>query len=88
MNKGDALSQGVTLSKELSPPVIFSAKNDKKYFKSSVVYSKALEDIGASVRVHFFDKGGHGFGLRPKEDSAAKWPDLCLQWLKDVRILK
>ena len=31
----------------------------------SIVYAKALTTVGQDVEVHFFAKGGHGFGYDP-----------------------
>ncbi|NCF13532.1 MAG: alpha/beta hydrolase fold domain-containing protein, partial [Verrucomicrobiaceae bacterium] len=67
MNKGEVLSKEFTVSNEISPTLIVSAKDDKGFFPGSPIYAKALKEAGASVRVHFFEKGGHGFSLRPKE---------------------
>jgi acetyl esterase/lipase len=51
MNKGNMLKQEFSVSSELAPTLIISAKDDKKYFSGSPVYAKALKDAGASVRV-------------------------------------
>ena len=73
---------------QLSPTLIVSAKDDKGFFPGSQIYADALEEAGASVRNHFFEKGGHGFSLRPKEHPLSTWPDLCLQWFRDNKIVK
>ena len=88
MNKGKKLSKEFTVSNEISPTLIVSAKDDKSFFPRSPIYATALKEAGASVRVHFFDKGGHGFSLRPKEHPISTWPDLCLQWFRDKDIIK
>ena len=87
MNKGEALSEDFTVSDELSPTLIITAKDDG-FFPGSEIYAKALEEAGASVRVHFFEKGGHGFSLRPKQHPLSTWPDLCLQWFRDKNIIQ
>lgn len=87
MNKGEALSEDFTVTDEISPTLIITAKDDG-FFPGSPIYAKALEEAGASVRVHFFEKGGHGFSLRPKEYPLSTWPDLYLQWLKDMKIIE
>jgi acetyl esterase/lipase len=87
MNKGEALSEDFTVSDELSPTLIITAKDDG-FFPGSEIYAKALKEAGASVRVHFFEKGGHGFTLRPKQYPLSTWPDLCLQWLRDKNIIQ
>jgi len=88
MNKGKELSKEFTVSSEISPTLIVSAKDDKGFFPGSPIYANALKEAGASVRVHFFEKGGHGFSLRPKQYPLSTWPDLCLQWFRDKDILE
>ena len=82
------LSQEFAVSNELSPTLIVSAKDDKGFLPGSQIYSEALKEAGASIRVHFFEKGGHGFSLRPKEYPLSTWPDLCLQWFRDKDIIE
>jgi acetyl esterase/lipase len=87
MNKGKELSEDFTVSDELSPTQIITAKDDG-FFPGSEIYAKALKEAGASIRTHFFEKGGHGFSLRPKQHPLSTWPDLCLEWLRDKKILQ
>jgi acetyl esterase/lipase len=88
MNKGKELSKEFTVSNEISPTLIVSAKDDKGFFPGSPIYANALREAGASIRVHFFEKGGHGFSTRPKEYPLSTWPDLCLRWFRDKDILE
>jgi acetyl esterase/lipase len=88
MNKGKELSKEFTVSNEISPTLIISAKDDKGFFPGSPIYANALKEAGASIRVHFFEKGGHGFSLRPKEHPLSTWPDLCLEWLRDKNVIE
>jgi acetyl esterase/lipase len=87
MNKGKELSEDFTVSNEISPTLIVTAKDDG-FFPGSHIYAEALKESGASIRVHFFEKGGHGFSLRPKEYPLSTWPDLCLQWLRDKDVIQ
>ena len=87
MNKGKELSKDFAVSDELSPTLIITAKDDG-FFPGSPIYANALKEAGASVRVHFFEKGGHGFSLRPKQYPLSTWPDLCLQWLRDENVIE
>ena len=88
MNKGEALREEFTVSDDVSPTLIISARDDKGFFPGSEIYAEALKQAGASIRVHFFDKGGHGFSLWPKEHPLSTWPDLCLQWFRDKDIIE
>ena len=87
MNKGKELSEDFTVSNEISPTLIVTAKDDG-FFPGSQIFADALKEAGASIRVHFFEKGGHGFSLRPKEYPLSTWPDLCLQWLQDKDVIQ
>ena len=82
INKGKELSEDFTVSNKISPTLIITAKDDG-FFPGSQMYAEALKEACGSIRVHFFEKGGHGFSLRPKEYPLSTWPDLCLQWLRD-----
>ena len=87
MNKGKELSKDFTVSSKISPTLIVTAKDDG-FFPGSPIYANALKEAGASIRVHFFEKGGHGFSLRPKEYPLSTWPDLCLHWFRDKKIIE
>ena len=87
MNKGKELSKDFTVSSKISPTLIVTAKDDG-FFPGSPIYANALKEAGASVLTHFFEKGGHGFSLRPKQYPLSTWPDLCLQWLRDKNIIQ
>ena len=87
INKGKELSEDFTVSNELSPTLIVTAKDDG-FFPGSQIFADALKDAGGSIRVHFFEKGGHGFSLRSKEYPLSTWPDLCLQWLRDKDVIQ
>lgn len=88
MNKGKELSKDFPVSNKISPTLIVSAKDDKLFFPGSPIYANALKEAGASIRVHFFEKGGHGFPLRPKQHPLSTWPDLCVQWFRDNDIVE
>ena len=50
---------------------------------ASMLYEAARRGK-ASVSLHLFEKGGHGFGLRGIEGTPlALWPDLVLNWSQD-----
>jgi len=87
MNKKNALAEEFTVTDKLSPTLMIACKDDG-FFIGSEVYSKALKEAGAPVRTHFFNKGGHGISLKSKHHPLSTWPDLYLQWLRDIKIIK
>ena len=49
--------------------------------ENSLMLHGALRAAGVPVEAHFFQEGGHGFGIRLIQGKpAAVWPDLVLAW--------
>jgi len=48
----------------------------------SVVYAEALTTFGRDVEMHFFARGGHGFGPGRAEDGTGQWLGLLADWIK------
>lgn len=82
------LAKEFTVNPDLPPTLIISARDDRHHFPSGEVYARTLEEAGASIRTHFFDKGGHGFGLHTEHEPLNTWPELALKWLTDIHILR
>ena len=49
---------------------------------ASSAFADALTAVGQEVEVHFFAKGGHGFGPGRSEDGTAQWLGLLADWIK------
>lgn len=76
-----------TLTPELkpdsqTPPMFIFATSDDSYGNSALVMAGALRDAKATAELHFYAKGGHGYGLRPGNPAAEVWPGLLEKWLK------
>jgi len=48
----------------------------------SEVYAQALNAAGVDAEVHFFARGGHGFGPGRPEDGTDQWLGLLADWIK------
>ncbi len=80
-----------TLTPELkvnaaTPPMFLFATADDQYGNSALVMTGALRDAKVPVELHFYAKGGHGYGLRPGNPAADVWPGLAQTWLKQFDI--
>ena len=52
-----------------------------------MAYGAALNDVGVSVEMHLYAKGGHAFGMRPTSDAiTTEWPKLVEKWLHTIRV--
>lgn len=48
----------------------------------SELYADALIAVGQEVEVHFFARGGHGFGPGRSDDGTDQWLGLLANWIK------
>ena len=48
----------------------------------------ALKQNGTPCEMHVFRRGGHGFGIRDAKGPVTHWPDLCAEWLQEIRVLR
>jgi acetyl esterase/lipase len=74
------LTTELTITKETPPMFIFQTADDS-YGNSSLVMAGALRNAKSPVELHFYQKGGHGYGLRPGNPAAESWPGLAEKWL-------
>ncbi|PSL42514.1 acetyl esterase/lipase [Chitinophaga niastensis] len=65
-----------------TPPMFLFATADDSYGNSALVMAGALRDARVPVELHFYAKGGHGYGLRAGNPAADVWPGLLENWLK------
>jgi acetyl esterase/lipase len=86
MNDGEALDEDFTVTADLSPTLIVTCKDDG-FIVGSEIYAAALEEAGAFVRTHFYEKGGHGISIQGEDYPLSTWPDFFLKWLRHIGII-
>jgi acetyl esterase/lipase len=50
--------------------------------ENSLGFFEAMHRAGVPAELHVFEKGPHGYGLRPGFGPVSGWPKLCEQWLR------
>jgi acetyl esterase/lipase len=50
--------------------------------ENSIGFFEALHRAGVPAELHAYEKGPHGFGLRPGHGPTSDWPKLGEQWLR------
>lgn len=67
-----------------TPPAFLahSYDDDVVPIHESQDYAAALVAAGQEVEVHFFAKGGHGFGAGRPEDGTGQWLELAADWIR------
>ena len=83
------LSPWVQISAGAPPTLLIHSMNDPTDdVRHSVAYGVALNDVGVSVEMHLYARGGHAFGLRPTPDPiTTEWPTLVHKWLHTIKVL-
>lgn len=70
------------------PTFIFQADDDPTVSPDNAarIYL-ALKQAHTSAELHIFKRGGHGFGIRGTSGPNSHWPELCAEWMREVRML-
>jgi acetyl esterase/lipase len=71
-----------------TPPAFLVHSADDKVVpvKNSIVYFEGLQKNNIPAELHVFQKGGHGYGLSLSGGTESSWPELCLIWLKSMKL--
>jgi acetyl esterase/lipase len=56
--------------------------------ENSVLFYMALRKAQVPAELHIYEKGGHGYGLAPKDAVLATWRGRCEDWLRARGVLK
>jgi acetyl esterase/lipase len=56
--------------------------------ENSVLFYMALRKARVPAELHIYEKGGHGYGLAPKDAVLATWRGRCEDWLRGRGVLK
>lgn len=68
---------------KVPPTLLVHARDDNvAKFKNSIAYLEALRAANVPSELHILEYGGHGFGLGVRGGDAARWPDLCVEWIR------
>jgi acetyl esterase/lipase len=79
----DDLSNEKQVVPYMPPTFLVHTAEDKAVpVENSLNLYTAMRHVGAPVTMHLFEKGRHGFGLAPKDPVLSKWPELCIDWIK------
>ncbi|MFC1569167.1 alpha/beta hydrolase [bacterium] len=69
---------------EETPPafLVHSINDEGVSIQNSLNYFKALRNNNVPCELHFFESGGHGYGINQGKGSEANWPETLYEWLK------
>lgn len=72
-----------------TPAVMHVHSSDDKISDSehSVIMYLSLKRAGVPVELHVFGSGDHDFGVRQNERLPSIWTELCVRWLRSLKLL-
>jgi len=65
------------------PTFLICTHDDPSHVVPTVKFYLELQAAKIPVEMHIYEKGGHGFGLRPSENRVSAWPDQMLAWMRE-----
>jgi acetyl esterase/lipase len=80
--KPHELAPEVSVTKETPPAFVLMTQDDSVRVENALTYSLALKNAGVPCELHVYATGGHGYGLRPTEQTVTTWPKRAEEWLR------
>jgi len=78
----DHLSPELHVTKDTPPAFIVATEEDKTVpVLNSLIFFEALKKAGVPAELHIYEKGAHGFGLKPGLETS-EWPQRAAIWLR------
>ena len=78
----DDLAEGVGVPKDCPPTFLVHTHDDRSSSLGAVLFYAGLKRHGIPSALHVYGNGGHGYGLRPVENSQiSSWTDHAGHWL-------
>jgi len=77
------LSNELQVTRETPPAFIIHATDDRTVpVENAILMYQSLRNAGVPVEMHIYEKGGHGFGLAPRDPVLSTWPTDGEAWLR------
>jgi acetyl esterase/lipase len=80
--KAKKLHDHVQVTKQTPATFLVHTFDDGVPVQNALQLYGALKEANVPSELHVFDRGGHGYGLRPTGDPVTRWPALCEQWMR------
>jgi acetyl esterase/lipase len=85
--QGDKIAPELPITAKTPPTFIAMAMDDPIRVENAMFYALALKNVKVPCELHTYPTGGHGYGLRPTEQSVTTWPQRAGEWLGKLGVL-
>jgi acetyl esterase/lipase len=82
------LAPEVAVTNATPPTFLVMAEDDPVHVENILAYAMALKAEKVPMEMHLYPTGGHGYGLRPSNDSVTTWPLRAADWLRSRGLLE
>ncbi|MGI9241655.1 MAG: alpha/beta hydrolase [Verrucomicrobiales bacterium] len=83
----ERLSPKVKVTGETAPMFIAITHDDSDRPIYAALLYVALKRAGVPSELHIYNRGGHGYGLRPSDNAVSTWPARCEDWLRSLDLV-
>jgi acetyl esterase/lipase len=75
----------IVVNKQVPPMFLACAYDDRVTISENLgKFYLMLKETGVPAELHVFERGGHGFGIRPTTRPVGVWPQLFVAWVKEI----
>jgi acetyl esterase/lipase len=79
-------SNELQITAQTPPTFLLHATDDNAVpVENSIRFYQGLQKNKVPVEMHIFPSGGHGFALALGKGALEKWPELLLNWMKELK---
>lgn len=79
----DAYSAELQVSAQTPATFLVHTRDDGVKIANSLRFAEACKAAGVPVETAFYDKGGHGYGIRQTSAPVSAWPKRAEAWLQE-----
>jgi acetyl esterase/lipase len=84
----ESLSNELQVTAQTPPTFIFQTNADTTVpAENSVLFYLALRKAGVPAEMHIYERGPHGVGLAPTDETLSSWPARLADWMRNRGLL-
>jgi acetyl esterase/lipase len=79
----ETMSSELAVTAQTPPTFLFHTTTDATVpVENSVLFYMALRKAGVPAELHIYERGPHGVGLAPTDETLSSWPQRLADWLR------
>ena len=86
-DQGYKTSPELLITTNTPPTFLLQTQDDGVDVGNALYYARALQVAKVPTELHIYATGGHGYGLRPTDQSVTLWPKRAEEWMRELKLL-